>query len=75
MLFAIDGPSGSGKSTTAKLLARRLGLGYLDTGALYRAATTEFLLSRPDGATPRRWPRWSTSRTSCVRPRRTGRGS
>ena len=42
-LFAIDGPSGSGKSTTAKLLARRLGLGYLDTGAMYRAATTEYL--------------------------------
>lgn len=49
-LFAIDGPSGSGKSTTAKLLARRLGLGYLDTGALYRAATTEYLRQYPDGA-------------------------
>ena len=42
-LFAIDGPSGSGKSTTAKLLANRLGLGYLDTGAMYRAATAEVL--------------------------------
>ena len=51
MLFAIDGPSGSGKSTTAKLLARRLGLGYLDTGAMYRAATSEFLARHPDGAT------------------------
>lgn len=49
-LFAIDGPSGSGKSTTAKLLARRLGLGYLDTGAMYRAATTEYLRQYPDGA-------------------------
>lgn len=49
-LFAIDGPSGSGKSTTAKLLARRLGLGYLDTGAMYRASTTEFLRAFPDGA-------------------------
>ncbi len=49
-LFAIDGPSGSGKSTTAKLLARRLGLGYLDTGAMYRAATTEYLRQHPDGA-------------------------
>ena len=49
-LFAIDGPSGSGKSTTAKLLATRLGLGYLDTGAMYRAATSEYLLRCPDGA-------------------------
>ncbi|MHA6511809.1 (d)CMP kinase [Tessaracoccus sp. Z1128] len=50
-LIAIDGPSGSGKSTTAKLVARRLGLGYLDTGALYRAATTEYLRRYPEGAT------------------------
>ena len=35
--IAIDGPSGSGKTTTAKMLARRLGWGYLDTGAMYRA--------------------------------------
>lgn len=50
LLFAIDGPSGSGKSTTAKLLAQRLGLAYLDTGALYRAATAEYLARFPDGA-------------------------
>lgn len=50
MLIAIDGPSGSGKSTAAKLLARRLGLGYLDTGAMYRAATTEYLRRFPEGA-------------------------
>ena len=50
LLVAIDGPSGSGKSTTAKLLARRLGLGYLDTGAMYRAATSEFLRRYPNGA-------------------------
>lgn len=35
--IAIDGPSGSGKSTLAKLLAKDLGLVYVDTGALYRA--------------------------------------
>lgn len=34
--IAIDGPSGSGKSTLAKRLAKRLGLTYVDTGALYR---------------------------------------
>ncbi|MDR2167579.1 MAG: (d)CMP kinase [Clostridiales bacterium] len=38
MQIAIDGPSGSGKSTIAKEVAARLGLIYLDTGALYRAA-------------------------------------
>lgn len=43
LVIAIDGPSGSGKSTTAKLLARRYGLGYLDTGAMYRAATAGVL--------------------------------
>lgn len=34
--IAIDGPSGAGKSTVAKLLAEKLGIMYLDTGALYR---------------------------------------
>ncbi len=34
--IAIDGPSGSGKSTIAKLLAKKLGITYLDTGAMYR---------------------------------------
>lgn len=37
--IAIDGPSGSGKSTVARGLARTLGIGYLDTGAMYRALT------------------------------------
>jgi cytidylate kinase len=36
-VVAIDGPSGSGKSTVARTLAERLGLDYLDTGAMYRA--------------------------------------
>ncbi len=34
---AIDGPAGSGKTTVARALARRLGVLYLDTGAMYRA--------------------------------------
>jgi cytidylate kinase len=36
-VIAIDGPAGSGKSTVAKAVAARLGLDYLDTGAMYRA--------------------------------------
>jgi CMP/dCMP kinase len=36
-VIAIDGPAGAGKSTVAKTLAERLGLDYLDTGAMYRA--------------------------------------
>lgn len=43
ILIAIDGPAASGKSTTAKLLAEKLKIGYLDTGAMYRAITLKFL--------------------------------
>ena len=39
VVVAIDGPSGSGKSTIARRVAAKLGLAYLDTGAMYRAAT------------------------------------
>ncbi|HVT20920.1 MAG TPA: (d)CMP kinase [Mycobacteriales bacterium] len=39
LVVAIDGPSGSGKSTVARGVAAKLGLRYLDTGAMYRALT------------------------------------
>ncbi len=39
MIIAIDGPAASGKSTVARALAQRLGLVFLDTGAMYRAVT------------------------------------
>ena len=39
MIIAIDGPAASGKSTAAIGVAKRLGLTYLDTGAMYRAVT------------------------------------
>ena len=39
LVIAIDGPAGAGKSTVGRALAARLGLGYLDTGAMYRAMT------------------------------------
>jgi cytidylate kinase len=39
VIVAIDGPAGAGKSTVARTVARRLGVAYLDTGAMYRALT------------------------------------
>lgn len=39
LVIAIDGPAGSGKSSVSKAVASRLGLQYLDTGAMYRAVT------------------------------------
>lgn len=39
LTVAIDGPSGSGKSSVSKAVARELGVGFLDTGAMYRALT------------------------------------
>lgn len=53
-MIAIDGPSGSGKSSTSRGVAERLGLAYLDTGAMYRAVTWLALergLDRTDAAT------------------------
>jgi CMP/dCMP kinase len=38
-VIAIDGPAGAGKSTIGRALAHRLGLEYLDTGAMYRGVT------------------------------------
>ena len=42
-VIAIDGPAGAGKTTIARALAARLGLEYLDTGAMYRAVTAAAL--------------------------------
>ncbi|MDO4288876.1 MAG: (d)CMP kinase [Eubacterium sp.] len=39
MQIAVDGPAGAGKSTIAKIIAKQLGIQYLDTGAMYRAIT------------------------------------
>lgn len=44
-IIAIDGPAGAGKSTVTKLVAEKLGLLYLDTGAMYRAVTWMVLQS------------------------------
>lgn len=48
LVIAIDGPSGSGKSSVSKEVARRLGLAFLDTGAMYRALTWHCLNARID---------------------------
>ena len=42
-VVTIDGPAGAGKSTVAKLLAQKLGVAFLDTGAMYRALTLKAL--------------------------------
>jgi cytidylate kinase len=51
-VVALDGPSGTGKSTVARRLAARLGARYLDTGAMYRAATVATLRSGVDLGDP-----------------------
>ena len=48
MIIAIDGPAASGKSTTAKMVAKKLKMTYLDTGAMYRALTLALLRSNID---------------------------
>lgn len=48
VVVAIDGPSGSGKSTVSRAVAARLGLSFLDTGAMYRAMTWWMLANGVD---------------------------
>ncbi len=50
LIVAIDGPSGVGKSTVARQLAERLGVPYLDTGAMYRAIGLKALMEGVDPA-------------------------
>jgi cytidylate kinase len=51
-VLALDGPSGTGKSTVARRLADHVGARYLDTGAMYRAATLAVLRSGVDPSDP-----------------------
>jgi cytidylate kinase len=48
MVIAIDGPAGAGKSTVARALAKRLGLTYLDSGAMYRSVALAALRAGVD---------------------------
>ncbi len=52
IVIAIDGFSGCGKSSTAKAVAKELGYTYIDSGAMYRAATLHFLNQHTDLADP-----------------------
>lgn len=50
--IAIDGPAGAGKSTMAKLLAKELGIDYIDTGAMYRAVALKLIRTGTDYSDP-----------------------
>lgn len=52
LVIAVDGPAGSGKSSVCRGVASRLGLAYLDTGAMYRAVTWALLQEGVDLADP-----------------------
>ncbi|MGF1632891.1 MAG: (d)CMP kinase [Phycisphaerae bacterium] len=53
MIITIDGPAGTGKSTVARIVARRLGYDFLDTGAMYRAIGLEAINREADLDDPR----------------------
>ena len=48
LVIAVDGPAGAGKSTIAKLIADKLNINYIDTGAMYRAITYKCLQNNID---------------------------
>lgn len=48
LVITIDGPAGVGKSTVAQMLAERLGIAFLDTGAMYRAVTLAVMQKKAD---------------------------
>lgn len=48
LVIAVDGPAGAGKSTIAKIVADKMNINYIDTGAMYRAITYKVLQSGID---------------------------
>jgi cytidylate kinase len=72
VIVAIDGPAGAGKSTVARALAGRLGIGYLNTGSMYRALA---LLAVEHGIDPSDGPGLAAvARTHPIRMRHTADG-
>ena len=72
LIIAIDGPSGSGKSTLGRMLARELGLLYIDTGSMYRAvalAVIESASNAADDVAVGRWPNGLISISQVIRIR------
>ncbi len=67
-VVTIDGPAGSGKSTTAKMVARKLGYTYLDTGAMYRAMTVKALKTGVDLDDPDALARQARETDMAIRP-------
>ena len=59
--IAIDGPGGAGKSTIAKLLAKDLGVEYIDTGAMYRAIGLKIIREDIDLASQQPRLQWHRS--------------
>ena len=71
-MITLDGPAAAGKSTVARRLAGRLGVRYLDTGAMYRAVTHEALRSGVDMDDPEQLAR--LARRTRIELRPDGRG-
>lgn len=67
-VVTIDGPAGSGKSTTARMVARKLGYTYLDTGAMYRAMTVKALKTGIDLDDPGALARLAEETEVAIRP-------
>ncbi|HEX7186503.1 MAG TPA: (d)CMP kinase [Thermoanaerobaculia bacterium] len=72
LIVAIDGPSGVGKSTVSRRLARRLGVPFLDTGAMYRALGLQVLESGADPTDPRAVEAVTAKADVSLRPRDDG---
>lgn len=69
MVITVDGPAAAGKSTVARALAERLGFLYLDTGAMYRAATWKALQCEADLEDPRELARVVRDCSIALEPR------
>ncbi len=68
MVITVDGPAAAGKSTASRMLAARLGFTYLDTGAMYRAATWQALEAGADMEDPEELARIVSNCTIELKP-------